>query len=68
MSAKTVRQYELRDGDGSSLVCWLEHHKLAVGQTLTLVELPGRLWLVVNRYHETIDKQALHQPWKVGGL
>ena len=60
-------QYELRDADNTQLVCWLDQ-KLTVGTVITLEEMPDRKWRVQYAYNTPMDKQALHKPWRVGGL
>lgn len=60
-------QHELRDATGHRRVCWLDR-RLHCGARLTLADTPERWWTVWAVYATPVEKQALHKPWRVGGL
>lgn len=60
-------QHELTLPDGTTLVCWLDR-QLSKGQVVTLKEIPRVRWTVWTAYSEASEKDALHKPWRVGGI
>ena len=60
-------QHELTLPDGTTLVCWLDQ-RLVRGQQVTLREIPNVQWTVGITYSQPSEKDALHKPWRVGGI
>jgi hypothetical protein len=49
--SEMIRQFELRDTDGTTLVCWLPVDiRVHRGSRIELKELPGRIWTVTDVY------------------
>lgn len=65
------RQFELSDGCGATLVCWLEDRKtLRKNVRLTLKETGDRVWRIEQRFQTTrsVSNEIFSRGWKVGGL
>lgn len=63
------RQFELEDGNGAFLVCWLkDDSRLKVGVRLTLKETGARLWRITHRSAYATPDAGINRNWKVGGL
>lgn len=63
------RQFEMEDGNGAHLVCWLQDdRRLRVGIRVTLQETGKRRWRILWRSKHVVDDADLNRHWHVGGL
>lgn len=69
MSEKMDRQFDLEDGNGARLTCWLRDDlRLKVGVAVTLKETGARRWRIVHRYQHTVPDADANWHWNVGGI
>jgi hypothetical protein len=63
------RQFSLRSDPDVRLMVWLaSDSRLVPGAKLTLKETGQVVWTVVERFSALLEREALHKPWRVGGL
>lgn len=64
-----VRQYELRH-DTTLMVTWMDDNpRIRVGSKVSLKEDDeDRVWEVVWRGKQAVEKNSINCDWKVGGL
>lgn len=63
------RQFDLEDGKGARLTCWLRDDKrLQVGVVVTLRETLNRRWRIMARHNTVVEDAKLNRHWRVGGL
>ncbi len=56
--SEMIRQFELHEADGTTMVCWLPvDRRVHRGSRIELKEMPGRIWTVTDVYgaqHATV--------------
>lgn len=69
MSKDLDRQFDLEDGDGAFLTCWLrDDPRLKVGVVVTLKETGTRKWRIKHRSEFATPDAGINRHWRVGGL